>query len=105
MRSVPGKEQARLALRGCDFLSEHLPGELAPKVGRRPAAACNRDIEPLIIMGCYRSAGPDRPDAYFIPSSKKASPSTGVAITNEARSAAPISALIITLSCLLCWFL
>ena len=48
---------------------------------------------------------PDRPDAYFIPSSKMAAPSTGAAITDEARSAAPISALIITLSCLLCWFL
>src|SRR3954467_10987007 len=51
-----------------------------------------------------RSAGPDRPDAYFIPSSKKASPS-GAAITDEVRSAAPISVLIITLPCLLCWFL
>jgi hypothetical protein len=34
---------------------------------------------------------PDRPDAYFIPSSKKASPSAGAAIADEVRLAAPIS--------------
>ena len=45
---------------------------------------------------------PDRPDAYFIPSSKKASPSAGAAIADEVRSAAPISVLIITLPGLLC---
>src|SRR3954462_12388139 len=81
-----------------------LPPRLMAHQPTRFATAQESKPSPSPGIRVTRSAGPDRPDEYFIPSSKKASPS-GAAITDEVRSAAPISVLIITLPCLLCWFL